>query len=64
MGNLIAKPLITLDKTRAVKPVERDGKIYLHITPKTYLGSGNTLEQAIDDANIRTFYTGYRVVKQ
>lgn len=58
---LIAKPLITLDKVRKVSPVERDGKIYLHITKCKYVGSGKTLQEAIDDANLRTFSTGYRV---
>ena len=62
-NKLIAKPLIVLDKVRNVKPVERDGKIYLHITPKKYLGSGKTVEEAILDANARTFATGYLVVK-
>ena len=62
-NKLIAKPLITLDKVRKVNPVEREGKIYLHITPKRYLGSGKTLEEAINDANWRTFSTGYRVEK-
>ena len=62
-NKLIAKPLITLDKVRKVTPIEREGKIYLHITPKKYLGSGKTLEEAILDANWRTFSTGYRVGK-
>lgn len=60
---LIAKPLITLDKVRKVTPKEVDGKVYLMITPKRYIGSGKTLDEAIDDANIRTFSTGYRVEK-
>ena len=59
---LIARPLIVLDKIRNVTPVERDGKIYLHITKCKYLGSGKTLKEAIDDANLRTFATGYMVV--
>lgn len=58
---LIAKPLLTIDKVRNVTPVERDGKIYLHITKCKYLGSGKTLEDAITDANLRTFATGYLV---
>ena len=61
MNKLIAKPLITLDKVRKVTPVERDGKIYLHITKCKYIGSGKDLAAAIDDANLRTFSTGYRV---
>lgn len=61
---LIAKPLITLDKERRVSPVERGGAVYLHITPKRYLGSGATLEEAIMDANARTFSTGYRVYRE
>ena len=61
MNKLIAKPLITLDKVRKVTPVERDGKIYLHITKCKYIGSGKDLASAIDDANLRTFSTGYRV---
>ena len=59
---LIARPLIVLDKIRNVTPVERDGKIYLHITKCKYLVSGKTLAEAIDDANLRTFATGYMVV--
>lgn len=60
---LIAKPLITLDKVRKVTPREQAGTIYLLITPKRYIGKGATLEEAISDANARTFSTGYRVVK-
>lgn len=60
--NIKAQPLLTLDKARKVTPVEKDGKIYLHITPKRYIGYGTTLEQAIKDANFRTFSTGYRAV--
>lgn len=58
---LIAKPLYTFDKARKVCPVGRNGKIYLHITKCKYIGFGDTLENAIDDANLRTFSTGYRV---
>lgn len=58
---LIAKPLITLDKERKVTPKEVNGKIYLMVTPKRYIGSGATLAAAIDDANFRTFSTGYWV---
>lgn len=58
---LIAKPLITLDKERKITVKEHNGTIYLLITPKRYIGKGKTLEDAIDNANIQTFYTGYRV---
>lgn len=58
---LIAKPLITLDKERKITPETRDGKVYLHITKRKYLGYGDTLEDAISDANARTFMTGYIV---
>lgn len=59
---LIAKPLITLDKARKVTVKNGpDGLVYLMITPKRYIGKGAGLNEAIDDANLRTFCTGYRV---
>ena len=61
MPNLIAKPLIKLDKTRKVSVREIEGKTYLFITPKRYIGVGEDLQSAISDANWRTFSTGYRV---
>lgn len=61
---LIAKPLITLDKTRKITPKSAGGKIYLMITAKRYIGVGATLADAVSDANARTFATGYRVEVQ
>lgn len=59
---LIAKPLITLDKQRKVTIKNgADGYVYLMITPKRYIGRGKGINEAIDDANLRTFSTGYRV---
>lgn len=58
---LVARPLITLDKERKVKPVERDGVVYLMITKCRFIGRGKTLDEAIENANLNTFYTGYRV---
>lgn len=59
---LIAKPLIKLDKERKITIKNgADGKVYLMITPKRYIGSGIGINEAIDDANMRTFATGYRV---
>lgn len=58
---LIAKPLITLEKERKINVKEINGKVYLMLTPKKFIGSGETVEQAIEDANWRTFMTGYRV---
>ena len=58
---LIAKPLIKLDKQRKITVKEMSGKVYLMITPKRYIGSGATIKEAVDDANLRTFCTGYRV---
>ena len=58
---LIAKPLIKLDKQRKITVKEMSGKVYLMITPKRYIGSGATIKEAVDDANLRTFSTGYRV---
>lgn len=63
MEKLIAKPLITLDKERKITVKEIDGITYLFITPKRYIGRGETVEDAIKDANWRTFNTGYRVEK-
>lgn len=60
---LIAKPLLTIDKERKITEKEQGGKVYLMITPKRYIGVGDTLERAITDANLRTFSTGYRVEK-
>ena len=57
---IVARPLLTIDKERKVTPVERGGRIYLHITKTRYIGSGETIEDAIGDANARTFNTGYR----
>lgn len=59
---IIAKPLMSIDKPRKITAVERDGKTYLHITPKRYIGYGKDLAAAIADANCRTFATGYRAV--
>lgn len=58
---LIAKPLFSMDKTRKITVKQADGKVFLMITPKRYIGFGKTLENAITDANCRTFSTGYRV---
>ena len=59
---LIAKPLITLDKQRKITIKNGDdGLVYLMITPKRYIGRGVGINEAIDDANLRTFSTGYRV---
>lgn len=60
---LIAKPLLTIDKEKKLTEKKQGGKVYLMITPKRYIGVGDTLEQAITDANMRTFSTGYRVEK-
>lgn len=59
---IVAKPLLTIDKERKITPVERGGRIYLHITKTRFIGSGATIEDAISDANARTFNTGYRAV--
>lgn len=59
---LEARPLFTIDKPRKVTPVERNGRVFLHITKTRFIGSGETLEGALLDANLRTFTTGYRVV--
>lgn len=58
---LIANSLFAFEKARKVTPQERGGQIYLHITPRRYLGSGASLQEAISDANARTFSTGWRV---
>ena len=59
---LIEKPLITLEKTRKLTIKNgADGLVYLMITPKRYVGRGAGINEAIDDANLRTFSTGYRV---
>lgn len=58
---LIANSLFGFDKPKQVKPVERGGRVYLHITPRRYLGSGASLSEAISDANARTLNTGWRV---
>lgn len=58
---LIAKPLLTIDKERNIKVKEQDGKTYLLITPKRFIGVGKDLESAIRNANAMTFNTGYRV---
>lgn len=59
MQTIIAKPLIKLNKERKITPKENNGKIFLMITPKRYIGSGKTLEEAIQDANLRCWSTGY-----
>lgn len=61
LQHLIAKPLLTLNKEKKINVREIEGKFYLFITPKRYIGSGATLEKAITDANCRTFTTGYFV---
>ena len=59
---LIAKPLIKLDKERKITVKNgADGLVYLMITPKRYIGRGAGINEAISDANMRTFSTGYRV---
>ncbi len=58
---LLAKPLLTIDKAKKITVKELNGKIYLMITPKRFIGMGDTLEQAIQYANARTFTTGYRI---
>lgn len=60
---LIAKPLLTIDKTRKITVKEQGGLYYLLITPKRYIGKGATIADAISDANARTFSTGYRVTQ-
>jgi len=57
----LAKPLLTIDKERKITGKEQDGKTYLLITPKRYIGVGKDLTSAISDANAMTFNTGYRV---
>lgn len=64
MVQLTAVPLSTLDKPKNINPVERDGKVYLHITKNKYVGVGKTIDDAISDANARTFFTGYGVEKK
>lgn len=61
---LIAKPLIKLEKERRIT-IENgaDGLVYLMITPKRYIGRGAGINEAVSDANMRTFSTGYRVEK-
>lgn len=61
---LIAKPLITLEKERKITVKEQDGKVYLMITPKRFIGCGETIHDAVFDANMRTFATGYRVEEE
>lgn len=56
MKKIIAKSLFTFDKERKITIKENAGRIYLMITPKRFIGSGATIE----DANARTFTTGYR----
>lgn len=58
---LIAKPLFKFDKERKITVKENEGKIYLMLTPKRYLGVGDNLEKAINNANLNTFSTGYRI---
>lgn len=59
---LIAKPLIKLDKQRKITIKNGDdGLVYLMITPKRYIGRGAGINEAVEDANLRTFSTGYRV---
>lgn len=61
---LIAKPLIKLDKERKITIKNgADGLVYLMITPKRYIGRGAGIDEAVSDANLRTFSTGYRVEK-
>ena len=59
---LIAKPLIKLEKERKITIKNgADGLVYLMITPKRYIGRGAGINEAISDANMRTFSTGYKV---
>jgi len=58
---LVARPLIKLEKPRRVTPLVHDGIVYLMLTKKRFIGKGSTLEAAIENANLSTFYTGYMV---
>ena len=59
---LIAKPLVKLDKEHNITIKNGDdGLVYLMITPKKYIGRGPGINEAISDANMQTFSTGYRV---
>ena len=59
---LIAKPLCNLDKVRKITIKNgADGLVYLMITPRRYIGRGAGINEAVSDANMRTFSTGYRV---